>query len=269
MTSILGAARRRGAVELELRALADAVNTRCEPPLPEADLDRLARSIARYEPDDLDVARLVVSVETDTTSPPLLEFVTPAGLQAAGVADIDYVLPPYFIAGTLTDLTGAAKIGKTRLRNYFIRCAVTGASCLGEPAMPPAAVVLLTEEPPAALLEGLRAAGLMATRALSILTRHAARTTDWPDIVAAAMDQAPVSMPACSSSTPCPASPSSRVTPRTQPVTRWPRCGPFTKPTRRGSRGWSFATPGKWAAGWSKAAGGHPPSRARPTCSSA
>ena len=188
LTSLLGAARRRGAVEPELPALADAVNTRCEPPLSGRDLDRLAQSIARYQPDDLDVNRLVASVAVaKVTAAPTLDFVTPAELQATGEARVDYVLRPYLIGGTLTDLTGAAKIGKSRLRNYFIRCAITGSRCLGHPAMPAVKVVLLTEEPPAAILEGLEAAGLMATRALSILTRHAARGTDWPSIVAAAM----------------------------------------------------------------------------------
>ena len=43
LTSIPGAARRQGAQQAELRALAEATNTRCQPPLGSRDLDRLAR----------------------------------------------------------------------------------------------------------------------------------------------------------------------------------------------------------------------------------
>ena len=186
LTSMLGAARRRGATEPELRALAQAANDRCVPPLTARDLNRLARSIARCEPDDLDVAALVASVEPAQAPVPALSFVTPAELQADPQAQIDHVLQPYFIAGTLTDLTGATKIGKTRFRNYLIRCAVTGTSCLGYPATAPTKVVLLTEEPVASLIEGLAAAGLTDTRDVVILTRYAARGADWPAMVAAA-----------------------------------------------------------------------------------
>ena len=189
LVSMLGAARRRSAQEPELRALAEAANQRCVPPLACRDLDRLARSIARYEPADLDVDALLASVETQQPTP-ALQFVTPADLHVNSEVRVDYVLPPYLIAGTLTDFTGAAKIGKTRFRNYLIYSAVTGTGCLGNPTTTPTKVVLLTEEPPASLLEGLEAAGLTDTRNVSILTRYAARAADWPAIVAAAIDKA-------------------------------------------------------------------------------
>ena len=191
LISMLGAARRRGATERELRALADAVNARCQPPLGSRDLDRLARSISRYEPDDLDVPALLASVEPGTSAPARsLAFVTPAELCAGRQIDLDYVVAPYLIAGTLTDFTGRAKVGKTRFRNYLIRCAVQGVPCLGYPASPPTRVVLLTEEPIASLLEGLAAAGLTDTGDLAILTRCAARAAGWPAMVAAAVAKA-------------------------------------------------------------------------------
>ena len=190
LTSMLGAARRRGAQEPELRALAEAANQRCVPSLSGRDLDRLAHSISRYEPDTLNLDELLASVETKTEEPVALEFVTPAELRAHGAARVDYVLRPYLIAGTLADLTGAAKIGKTRFRNHLIYSAVTGSECLGFPATTPTRVVLLTEEPPASLLEGLEAAGLTDTSDVAILTRYAARSADWPAIVAAAVAKA-------------------------------------------------------------------------------
>ena len=90
------------------------------------------------------------------------------------------------VAATLTDVTGAAKIGKTRFRNYLIRCLIRGESCLGYPASTPTKIVLLTEEPIPSLMEGLAAAGLTDTRDLEVLTRYASRATAWPDMVATA-----------------------------------------------------------------------------------
>ena len=193
LIKILGAARRQGAQEAGLRALAEATNARCQPALGSRDLDRLARSIARYEPDTLDIPALLASVENATPKPtptPALSFVTPAELRADTKVEINYVLPPYLIAGTLTDFTGPAKVGKTRFRNYFIRCAVEGVSCLGYPTSPPTRVVLLTEEPIASLREGLEAAGLTDTHDVAILTRYAARAADWPTMIEAAVAKA-------------------------------------------------------------------------------
>ena len=193
LIKILGAARRQGAQEAGLRALAEATNARCQPALGSRDLDRLARSIARYEPDTLDIPALLASVETVTPKPtpaPVLSFVTPVELMADRETHLDYVLAPYLIADALTDVTGAAKIGKTRLRNYLIRCSLRGESCLGYPPSAPTKVVLLTEEPIPSLMEGLAAAGLTDTSDLVVLTRYAARAATWADTGAAADAQA-------------------------------------------------------------------------------
>ena len=134
LTKILGAARRQGAHQIELRALADAINARCRPPLTGQDLDRLARSIARYQPDILDVAALLASVEAEApkaTPAPDLSFVTPVELYGDRQTHLDYVLQPYLIAGALTDFTGATKVGKTRLRNHLIRVASRGCPSSG------------------------------------------------------------------------------------------------------------------------------------------
>lgn len=53
LTSLAGSMRRRGMSESAiLAALREENNERCDPPLPDADLRRIARSIARYDPAD-------------------------------------------------------------------------------------------------------------------------------------------------------------------------------------------------------------------------
>lgn len=50
MTSLAGSMRRRGASEESIYMTLKIENKRCSPPLPDSDLRRIARSIARYEP---------------------------------------------------------------------------------------------------------------------------------------------------------------------------------------------------------------------------
>ena len=193
LTSMLGGARRRGAQEAELRALAEAANQRCQPPLASRDLDRLAHSIARYEPDTLDVEALLatVTIATPTARTPVaLAFRTAAEIAQAAPDTVPAVCAPYLLASSVTKLDGPPKRGKTTLRNFLVGCVLRGESCLGYPAPTPAPVVLLTEEPISACLEGLRASGLHESPDLHVLSSFDARAHKWPDIVAQAIERA-------------------------------------------------------------------------------
>jgi putative DNA primase/helicase len=51
LTSLAGTMRRRGMIETEILAALKAVNeTRCQPPLPDEEVERVARSVSSYEP---------------------------------------------------------------------------------------------------------------------------------------------------------------------------------------------------------------------------
>lgn len=50
LASFAGSMRRRGMTEAEILAALEVTNQRCDPPLPAADLERIARSVSRYEP---------------------------------------------------------------------------------------------------------------------------------------------------------------------------------------------------------------------------
>jgi hypothetical protein len=66
LTSLAGSMRRRGMTESEMAAALLAVNSeRCDPPLPEAQVRKIARSVARYEPGD----PLLVSTPGDEPHP--------------------------------------------------------------------------------------------------------------------------------------------------------------------------------------------------------
>lgn len=62
LTSLAGAMRRKGvSQETILLALRSENNEHCKPPLPEADIERIARSVARYEPAEVPQAANITS----------------------------------------------------------------------------------------------------------------------------------------------------------------------------------------------------------------
>lgn len=91
LTSLAGSMRRRGMTESEIfGALAIANAERCDPPLPEPDIRRIARSVARYDAESLDGmelpdlmhvlgARTLEDVTTDPPPPMLLDRIDPEG----------------------------------------------------------------------------------------------------------------------------------------------------------------------------------------------
>lgn len=185
LVRILGGARRQGATPHELRALAEALNARCDPRLSDHDLDRLARSVGRYAPEpDVEADVLGQIPDTAPAEPkPVSVFVTARQLLSQTGAEIACVTGPYLVAGAVTELLAPPKKGKTRLRNFWIRCVLDG--LLGLDGLPSeqGPVVLLTEEGLAALQEGLYAAGLHHRDTLHILTAHAGRGLTWADML--------------------------------------------------------------------------------------
>ena len=119
-----------------------------------------------------------------------LQFHTAKEITLAAPEATPYVCEPHLVKGSKIKLDAPPKLGKTTWRNYQIRCVLLGESCLGYPSPSAAPVVLCTEEPLAACVEGLRASGLDQCRDLHILTSFDARAHKWPEIVAAAVDRA-------------------------------------------------------------------------------
>ena len=81
LTSLAGAMRRAGATAEEIRAALEAINARCTPPVAAQDLDRIARSIARYDPPP----QMVIG-----TAPPAPNGTTPHAAPAQ-----DWGSPPF------------------------------------------------------------------------------------------------------------------------------------------------------------------------------
>lgn len=109
LTRYAGAMRRVGMTSVEILASLLAVNQRCVPPLPEAEIEEIALGVCRYDP--------VVHDELDLTC---FGDVTPQ--------NVEYLWNPYIPSGKLSILEGDPGAGKT-----FIALAVAAAVTRGLP----------------------------------------------------------------------------------------------------------------------------------------
>ncbi len=100
---------------------------------------------------------------------------------------VETILPALgLVAGAITDIDGAPKVGKTTLVLAAVRAITTGGQFLGDPCQP-GAVVLLSEEGPATLREGLTRAGLHHSHDLYVVAGMAARRCPWPELMTQAV----------------------------------------------------------------------------------
>lgn len=150
LASLAGSMRRRGMAELAIRAaLLQENQDRCDPPLPEKEVIAIAKSIARYTPDD------PVDVETGTfamTSTDFLNVETTAG---------DWLIEKLWQESAIGFIVGPPKSFKSFFALELAFALATGKAFLGEFKVPaPRTVLLIQEESSkAAFKERVRRAG--------------------------------------------------------------------------------------------------------------
>ncbi|MDA2989789.1 MAG: AAA family ATPase [Actinomycetota bacterium] len=136
LASLAGSMRRRGMTQAEIEAALIATNaTRVEPPLDEADVRRIAKSVSRYEVAD-DVLKLVERGQSD---PVYGDEITDGGIttmtlkQIAELPDPGYkpMLGPLVYRGLRTLVGAATGEGKTTLVMWMLRAIVEGEGFLG------------------------------------------------------------------------------------------------------------------------------------------
>jgi hypothetical protein len=116
LARLAGTMRRAGMTHAEILAALRKVNTdRCRPPLPEGEVERIAASVARYEPDQA----MAILVHGLDAAPAPLAGVRFAGITSAELAAAEYALE-YLIDGLLVRgqpgiIAGPKKTLKTNL----------------------------------------------------------------------------------------------------------------------------------------------------------
>lgn len=133
-------------------------------------------------------ARPVVPVATlprQVETAPLLVR-TPAEI-AALTPEKPQFIAPYVASGSLLEITGYAKKGKTSLLAYIVGCIVHGVECLDQPTVE-TGVFWLTEERLPTFRATLNRSGLLAAPRLHVVSKwDVPASTSWPAVIAAAI----------------------------------------------------------------------------------
>jgi len=148
LTAVAGAMRKRGCHEEAIRAALDVMNRdRCDPPLTDRDVNRIARSVSRYEPDAY-TAVSIKAPEPGRIPAPVGEydrrFKWASELAAPPKAD-DWIWRGYLPRGAITLLSALWKAGKTTLLAHLLRALASEGEFLGQPIRA-ARVLYVSEE---------------------------------------------------------------------------------------------------------------------------
>jgi hypothetical protein len=149
LTSLAGAMRKRGADEHVILAALTACNeTRLDPQLPEAEVLTIARSVARYAPDEYTGVTIKFTPPggpTTTAKPdPARRFKWASELAVPDKAD-EWVWKGYLPKGGITLLSALWKAGKTTLLAHLLRACATDGLFLGQ-EIKAARVLYVSEE---------------------------------------------------------------------------------------------------------------------------
>jgi Bifunctional DNA primase/polymerase, N-terminal/AAA domain/Primase C terminal 1 (PriCT-1) len=186
LTSFGGAMRGRGLSEQAIAAALLQENTlRCDPPLPDAEVESIARSIGRYPSGDSGIVSAALrDIEAKERK---LNFRTAAEIADQTPAETPWVFEPLLAFGALTDMAGKVKQGgKTTFATHLIAKIVTGEPFMDQPTVQ-TPVVYLTEQPPVSFRATIEKAGLLGCRELFVLFWTDAIGLPWELVVRAAV----------------------------------------------------------------------------------
>jgi hypothetical protein len=146
LTSLAGAMRKRGADEDVIFAALERTNeTRFDPPLAEAEVRTVARSVARYRPDEF--SGVTFRVPPPDGVPKVAgdrRFKWSSELSAPDKAD-EWLWTGYLPRAGITLISAHAKAGKTTLLSHFLPAAAESGTFLGQPIRA-TRILLVSEE---------------------------------------------------------------------------------------------------------------------------
>ncbi len=119
---------------------------------------------------------------------PRLAFLTAREIAQATPEEVEWLLTELVAIGAVTEVTAPIKTGKTEFLMRAVRAILDGEPFLSRATLR-TRVVYCTEQPAASLRAGLARAGLLDTEDLILLSWSTTAGTDWPAIVAAAVEE--------------------------------------------------------------------------------
>ena len=188
--------------EAILAAILNINRTQCDPPLPENEVRRIAKSASRYEPGPWAVFQRFMSEEP--SRPPILSAAPKEGVAAESklrvytareIAEIapdepEWLVRPYAVKGAITDINGKAKAsGKTTFVTHLCRKVLEGEPFLDLPTTK-TGVMYLSEQSAATFREALSRAGLLDREDFAVVLWRDTIGLNWPEIVHEAAEEA-------------------------------------------------------------------------------
>lgn len=126
LTSLAGSFRRQGFNDAIITTALHAVNEEhCKPPLEEREVDKIVRSVMRYDPADDELFDTMANV-------------TPR--------DVDFLVEPYFVRGAINLLEGDPNVGKTYLLCELAAAISSGRALPGQAKSKPGHVLFMSAE---------------------------------------------------------------------------------------------------------------------------
>jgi len=179
LTSMAGSMQRVGMTYSAITAALRVENTeQCSPPLPESEVESIARSVTRYAP--------AFDSPTLEIAPPakrILRFITASEFCDSVPEDVAWIAPPWVAAGSITELAGKVKqAGKTTLLLALCRAVLDGDTFLGEPTIA-GKVAYLTEQTGPSFRQALRRAGLDNRDGFLMLPWATCNGLPWPEVM--------------------------------------------------------------------------------------
>ena len=157
----------QGAIEA---ALMVENQLRCDPPLVSEEVQRIAISIARYEPPTN--KQSAAAYGNGVAAENILKFYTASEIATQVPKEVSWIARPWIARGAITEIDGKVKVaGKTTFLLHLCRCVVEGLPFMGEQTVR-TRVVYLTEEPKRTFREALRRANLLESDDFAALFWH-------------------------------------------------------------------------------------------------
>ncbi len=190
-TTLFGLAARLRRGGLSAEAVAAAVHAHnaatCQPPLAQAEVERLVASALRGGSDSPQSSLLYREEVMDGR---ILRFYSAVEVAAQTSTTVPWVAYPWLARGALTEVIGKAKLaGKTTFMLALCRAVVTGAPFLDGPTAR-TRVIYLTEQSESSFVQGLDEASLLDHPDFVVLFWRETIGVPWPDVVAQVVAEA-------------------------------------------------------------------------------
>jgi hypothetical protein len=167
-------------------ALLEDNRLRCYPPLGEAEVVSIARSIARYAPGDIEF--LSAPSKNDEKAERNLHFKSGAEIAKETPAEVPWVVRPFVAFGTITEIDGKVKLaGKTTFVTHLVRAVLDGSRFLGEPTHR-TKVLYLTEQPLVSFRSAMERADLLGRLDFTALFWGDTIGIPWTSVARGAID---------------------------------------------------------------------------------